>query len=461
MSKFRLAHLGLVMAAIGFTAAAPLVGLGSIAHAADAVRAEVGKPLQEAQKLAQAGKNKEALAKLKEADAVGGKSPNEVYLIERTRASAAAAAGDNDAAAHAFEAVINSGKLSAAEAPKFTQALAGIYYRAKDYPKAITWIQRSLKDGENPQMRELLIQTYYISGKYAEAAKELQGKGNSEAQLQMLANIQLKQNDKAGYVQTLEKLAGSYPKTSYWADLLNRVTGKPGFSGTLSLDVLRLKLANGLLSKPGEYMEMSQLALQSGNGAEALKIIDQGYKKGVLGVGSDAARHQRLKGPGREDRRRRRDPRRQAGSRTVEKQGRRRPEQPGLRPGQRRQGRQGPGADDAGDQDGRRQASGPFEAAPGHRPGAGRQETGRPGDAEGRQGHRRRGRPGALLDAANQPPDVSARPSPPRPAAAGTTHRRSAVCLAQTALFQLFGPRIGPETPRRPLCGCARAEQTV
>jgi tetratricopeptide (TPR) repeat protein len=259
------------------------------------VRAEVGKPLQEAQKLAQAGKNKEALAKLKEADAVGGKSPNEVYMIERTRASAAAAAGDNDAAAHAFEAVINSGKLSAAEAPKFTQALAGIYYRAKDYPKAITWIQRSLKDGENPQMRELLIQTYYISGKYAEAAKELQGKGNSEAQLQMLANIQLKQNDKAGYVQTLEKLAGSYPKTSYWADLLNRVTGKPGFSGTLSLDVLRLKLANGLLSKPGEYMEMSQLALQSGNGAEALKIIDLGYKKGILGVGSDAARHQRLK----------------------------------------------------------------------------------------------------------------------------------------------------------------------
>ncbi|MDE2442703.1 MAG: tetratricopeptide repeat protein, partial [Betaproteobacteria bacterium] len=284
------------MAAIGFTAAAPIVGLSPVAYAAETVRAEIGKPLQEAQKLAQAGKNKEALAKLKEADAVGGKTPNEIYMIERTRASAAAAAGDNDAAAKAFEAVINSGKLSAAEAPKFTQALAGIYYRAKDYPKAIIWIQRSLKDSDNPQMRELLVQTYYISGKYAEAAKELQSShANSEASLQMLANIQLKQNDKAGYVQTLEKLAGSYPKTSYWADLLNRVSGKPGFSGTLSLDVLRLRLANGLLSKPGEYMEMSQLALQAGNAAEALKVIDQGYKKGVLGVGADAPRHQRLK----------------------------------------------------------------------------------------------------------------------------------------------------------------------
>ncbi|NVD98271.1 tetratricopeptide repeat protein [Massilia sp. BJB1822] len=286
------------MAAIGFNAAAPLVGLSSVAHAADAIRAEVGKPLQEAQKLAQAGKNKEALAKLKEADAVGGKSDNEKYMIERTRVSAAMAAGDNDTAVKALETVLNSGRLSAAESPKFTQALASIYYRAKDYPKAITWIQRSLKDSNDGQMRQLLIQSYYQSGKYAEAAKELQAQGGkaSEESLQMLANIQLKQNDKAGYVNTLEKLAAGYPKTSYWADLLNRVVGKPGFSSsTLNLDVLRLKLALGLLAKPGEYMEMSQLSLQSGNPAEALKIVEQGYKKGALGTGADAGRHQRLK----------------------------------------------------------------------------------------------------------------------------------------------------------------------
>ncbi|MDC8759368.1 tetratricopeptide repeat protein [Janthinobacterium fluminis] len=297
MSKFRLAHLGLVMAAIGFTAATPVLGLGSIAHAADSVRTEVGKPLQEAQKLASSGKNKEALAKLREADSVGGKTPFETYQIERVRASAAAGAGDDASAIKAFEFVINSGRLSAAEAPKFTQALATMYYRAKDWPKAITWINRTLKDGDNPQMRELLIQTYYVSGNYAAAAKELQasGRGASEAQLGMLANIQSKQNDKAGYVATLEKLAGSYPKASYWADLLNRVSGKPGFSERLSLDVWRLKLVNGLIAKPGDYMEMSQLSLQSGNPAEALKIVEQGYKKGVLGAGADAARHQRLK----------------------------------------------------------------------------------------------------------------------------------------------------------------------
>jgi tetratricopeptide (TPR) repeat protein len=174
MTKFRLAHLGLVMAAIGFTAAAPLAGFSSVAYAAETVRAEIGKPLQEAQKLAAAGKNKEALAKLKETDAVGGKTANETYLIERTRASAAAAAGDNDAAAKAFESVINSGKLSPAESPN-SEALAGIYYRAKDYNKAITWFQRVLKDNPgNTQAHEYIVQIYYTSGKYAEAAKELQ-----------------------------------------------------------------------------------------------------------------------------------------------------------------------------------------------------------------------------------------------------------------------------------------------
>ena len=300
MSKFRLAPLGLsfnlFLAALGFTLAPPLLGLTSLACAADTVRAEVGKPLQEAQRLAAGGKNKEALAKLHEADSVGGKTPFETYQVEYVRAAAAARAGDNTSAIKAFEYVINSGRLPAAQLPNFTRGLATMYYTAKDWPKAIDWINRSLKEGENPQMRELLIQTYYVSGNYAAAAKELQSHGgSSEAQLQMLANIQLKQGDKAGYVRTLEKLAGSYPKTSYWADLLNRVSGKPGFSNRLSLDVQRLKLSNGLITKPGEFMEMGQLALQAGNPAEALVVVGKGYKAGALGSGAEAARHQRLK----------------------------------------------------------------------------------------------------------------------------------------------------------------------
>jgi tetratricopeptide (TPR) repeat protein len=299
MSKFRLAHLGLVMAAFGFTAAAPVLGLSS-AYAAETVRPEIGTPLQAAQSLMKSGKNKEALAKLREADNVGNKTANETYLIERVRAAAASAAGDFDTAAKSFETLIASGKLSAAEREKFSEGLVGIYMRAKDYGKANAAINRQLKDHDDPKLRAYLIQNYYQMGNFAEAQKALLaemhgGRTPSEDQLGMLANLQLKSGDKTGYVNTIEKLAASYPKVSYWTDLLNRVTAKPGFSSRLTVDVYRLKLANNLVKKPSEYLEMAQLVLQAKAPAEAVKIIDKGYKAGVLGVGADAARHQRLK----------------------------------------------------------------------------------------------------------------------------------------------------------------------
>jgi hypothetical protein len=298
MSKFRLAHLGLVVAALGFTAAAPVVGLAP-AYAAETLRPEVGKPLVEAQHLMKSGKNKEALAKLRELDKVSGKSANETYLVERTRAGAASAAGDYETAAKSFEYLIGSGKLSAAEKAQFSEGLIGIYMRAGDLNKANAAIERQLKEHDDPKLRAYLMQNYYKQGNIKALESELHAAEKngrlSEDQLGMLANIQLKKNDKAGYVNTIEKLAANYPNARYWTDLLNRVQNKPGFSGRLAVDVYRLKLANNLMKKPSEFMEMAQLVLQAGAPAEALKVIDKGYKAGALGTGPDAARHQRLK----------------------------------------------------------------------------------------------------------------------------------------------------------------------
>jgi predicted Zn-dependent protease len=298
MSKFRLAHLGLALAALGFTAATPVIGLAP-AYAAETLRPEVGTPLQQAQQLMKQGKNKDALNKLRDLDKVSGKTPNEIYLIERTRAAAAAAGGDNDAAAKAFEALLASGKLSATERSQFSEGLVGIYMRGGDLSKANATIEKLLKEKDDPKLRAYLMQNYYKQGNVAALEGELRSaekRGTlSEDQLGMLANVQLKKNDKAGYVNTIEKLAANYPKERYWQDLLNRVQGKPGFSSRLSVDVYRLKLANGLMKKPSEYMEMAQLVLQAKAPAEAVKIIDKGYKAGALGTGPDAARHQRLK----------------------------------------------------------------------------------------------------------------------------------------------------------------------
>jgi Tfp pilus assembly protein PilF len=303
MIKTRLAHLGLAMAAIGFIAATPVIGL-STAYAAETVRAEIGGPLQAAQKMMSQGNAKGALNELRKLDGVGNKSANESYLIERVRAAAASSAGDYDMAARSFEALINSGKLSGAESAKFSEGLVGIYMRAREYGKANAAIQKALAKGDDPKLRAYLIQNYVSMGNVGEAMRLIQadlrsaeksGRAPQEDQLKMLANLQNMKSDKDGYVSTIEKLAAHYPNANYWADLLNRVTQKPGFSSRLNIDVLRLKLANNLLKKPNDFMELSQLVLRDGAGGEAVKIIDKGYKAGILGVGPDAQRHQRLK----------------------------------------------------------------------------------------------------------------------------------------------------------------------
>lgn len=299
MIKTRLAQLGLAMAALGFTALTPVIGL-STAHAAEALRPEVGKPLQTAQQLMKSGRARDALQELKKLDSVGGKTANESYLIERVRAAAASSAGDYDTAARSFENLIASGKLSASESESFSEGLVGIYMRAREFGKANAAINKQLAKGGNPRLRAYLIQNYVSMGNNAEAMRLLNSdiknaKNPGEDQLKMLANLQNLTGDKVGYVSTIEKLAANYPQASYWADLLNRVTGKPGFSSRLNTDVLRLKLANNLIKKPSDYMELAQLVLRDGAAGEAVRIIDKGYKAGVLGVGADAPRHQRLK----------------------------------------------------------------------------------------------------------------------------------------------------------------------
>lgn len=280
--------------------AAALV-LAAPAQAQETVRPDVGKALQAAQALSKSGKHKEALGKVAEAEAVSGRTAFENYTIQRTKGSIAAQAGDNDTAAKAFEAVISSGKASAGENLKMMQAVAGLYYRAKDYPKAATWAARYQKEGgTDPSMRTLLVQSYFLGNDCASVSKVVgEGDGNgrkaTEEELQILANCYLKQKDNQGYVSAIERLVVNYPKKEYWTDLLNRVQKKNGFSDRFAIDIYRLKLATGNVNTTNDYLEMAQLALQAGFPTEAKKVIEKGYAAGALGTGKDAERHKRLK----------------------------------------------------------------------------------------------------------------------------------------------------------------------
>lgn len=275
---------------------------GATAFAADkpdAVRPEVGKPLQEAQALMKSSKYKEAMAKVNDADAVPNKTPNETVLVARMRAAVASASGDTEGANKAYESLLTSGKVTGREALTMEQAISVNFYKEKDYAKAATWAQRYFKDGgTDPAMRTVLLQSYYLGNDCASVNKMLGNADDSkasEADLQILANCYLRQKDTAGYVGAIEKLVVSYPKKEYWTDLLSRVQKKPGFSDRLGIHVYRLRMATGNLTGADDYLEMSQLALQAGVPSEAKMIVDKGYDVKALGTGKEAERHQRLR----------------------------------------------------------------------------------------------------------------------------------------------------------------------
>ncbi len=279
--------------------------LVGISHAEDTLRPEVAKPMLAAQELVKAQKYKEAMTKIREAEAIPGRTAYENYIIERMRATAAAGAGDTETAAKAFESIINSGRLAGADQLKMIEALAATYYRAKDYAQASHWIQKYIKSGgTNPQMRQLLIQSMYLGGDYAAASKEnvaaiaeveKSGGAPTENMLQLQANCQLKTKDTNGYVLTLERLIKHHPKPEYWSDIIARTQSKPGFPDRLLLDIYRLRYAVGNLTESSAYVEFAQLALQEGFPAEAKKITSEGFDKKLLGTGSDAKRHGRLR----------------------------------------------------------------------------------------------------------------------------------------------------------------------
>lgn len=273
------------------------------AHGQSAMRPEIGKPLQAAEALIKGGKYREALSKVREADAVGGKTASENLMVERMRLAAASGAGDADTAAKAFETV--GASAGGADKLRMIESIAGSYYRAKEYSKAQQWYARYFREGGTSSAnRTLMIQTQYLSGDLAGASKELMaeiqaaernGATPAEDRINLLMNAAVRQKDVASEAFALERLVMYYPKKEYWVSLLSRLQRKPNFSDRLSLDTYRLSLATGSMTAANDYSEMAQLALQAGSGAEAKQVIDKGFAAGALGTGPEAERHKRLR----------------------------------------------------------------------------------------------------------------------------------------------------------------------
>jgi hypothetical protein len=276
------------------------VGAAHQVMAADSVRPEVGKPVQAALDLLKAKKSKEALAKIHDAEGVANKTPYEAYLVERVKAQAYMTAGDGSNAAKSLENAAGMPGAPAAEKNSLLTAAASQYYSARDYAKAGALASKFPQD---QSMRTIYVQSLYLGGDFAGAAKVLSAdireaeqakRKPSEESLQMLTQAYLKQKDQASYGKAIEKLLAYYPKKEYWQSVIYDAKQNSAMADRLALDLARLQRATSTLHTAQEYEDAVALALQQGFPIEAKKIFDEGMAAKIMGQGNQADRHRRL-----------------------------------------------------------------------------------------------------------------------------------------------------------------------
>ena len=126
-----------------------LIAAGCLTTAgAQSLRPEIGKPLQQAGELIKAGNGRAALAKVREAEAVGNRTAAEQLTIDRMKAAAAQRAGDNATAVQALNAVF--GKTSGGEQAQAAEQLAFAYSQLKDWGNA----QPAVTDAQVAEVRK-------------------------------------------------------------------------------------------------------------------------------------------------------------------------------------------------------------------------------------------------------------------------------------------------------------------
>jgi hypothetical protein len=275
------------------TAAAPLPAAS--AEAALTVRPEIGVLLQDAQRLLGEKKGAEASDKLAAAEAVENKSAYERHILARLKIALAGLTGNAELAAQQVELASQGPWSSPADKLAGLQSVAGLYYNAKNYAKAIEWTARYQQAGGlEPGMNTLLAQSYYLAADYTNAARVLEaevgktsaaGKVPPEMQLRLLVDSHGRLKDEAAYRRSLESLVQHYPSQANWRALLARLWARPQLATRLHLHLFRLQSGSAGFSEASEYTEMAELALQEGSAFEAAKVLEQGYASGLLSAG--------------------------------------------------------------------------------------------------------------------------------------------------------------------------------
>jgi hypothetical protein len=233
------------------------ISLSAVTPADAAVRAAVGKPLQSAQSLAASGNYSAAMAKVHEAEGVGGLTGEESRVIAQMKAYITSKQGGG------------GGKL------------------ANDY-RAGRWsavIADAGEGGLSANDMAAVATAYYKLGRNAECVRYIKnhfGGGASDIVLKIQMACAFGAGDDASQTEALETLVGRSQSPEYWGQLLKSAQRTRGLRDPQTIDIYRLKLRTGTLTSADDYLTLSKLALAGGFAAEAMAVEQKGIDAKVL-----------------------------------------------------------------------------------------------------------------------------------------------------------------------------------
>lgn len=262
------------MIAMNFRAAATALVLGTAALAvatpADAaLRASVGKPLQEAQSLAKSGNYAAACSKVKQAEGVGGLSGEESKVTKQMRDYLAAASKGSACA---------EGSSVGAEA-KFQAD-----WQARRYNDVIADEELLRRNGVLSGNAQVVIaQAYEQKGDYqgcVRYASEHSGVGGEMIKRGMLCAY--KTGNDALSLDLALKLVAMNPSQENWGQLLRQAERTKQLTDPQTLDIYRLKFLTENMKGADDYFTLAQLLLAARLPSEANAVVQKGITAKLL-----------------------------------------------------------------------------------------------------------------------------------------------------------------------------------
>ena len=267
-----------------------------------AVRADLAAKLNQAVELFRAGKAAEAKAVVDQAQAtITAPQPAEVTVLNRLGGLLALQAGQAAEGVKLLEAALAVNAQSAQDQLASEEALARAQFSLKAYPAAADWARKAQARGsKSAAVQSVLVRATYLQNDHAGTIKLLEAQQRAEGKLvlddlRVLASSYGQIKDDANYLRLTEQLLVEHGRSEYWPDLMSRVQRQAGWQPRWDIDLYRLRLQLDMMDEADDYLVLAEMLAKAGLPAEAQKVLDAGFGKGLLGKGGKAAEQQKFR----------------------------------------------------------------------------------------------------------------------------------------------------------------------